>query len=83
MSQKKPPEDPESLVRWARKATSSRELRDLLITTIRTPGVRVRRSRRGVVVTSPFGITSTGLTPSDHRSVLNFRSELRRIGVGV
>lgn len=65
----------------AKHVTSNKDLRRLLAA-VEDQGFSVEIRRAGhVKVTAPSGeVFFTGSSPSDRRSILNFRSQLRRAG---
>ena len=57
-----------------------------LIRVAEDQGWRTRRTKRGhVVFYAPDGegTAGTGGTPSDHRSIKNFRAQLKRLGLKI
>jgi len=72
------------MAKRSKHITSNKDLRRLLAL-IEEQGFIVEIRRGGhVKVTAPTGeVFFTGSSPSDRRSILNFRSQLRRVGAQV
>lgn len=69
-------------VRRIRRGCTDRDMRALILKAIAS-GARYRMTKSGVMFTSPAGAASTHFTCSDHRSIENFRANLRSIGITI